>query len=279
MTSTWFGEPVLHVGGPKLAALVSPSRGGKIVSLVDETGREWLAQPASPLPPPAEPGAVFTEAELCGWDECAPTVDDDTYLDEHGQPARLGDHGDLWTQRWQHDGSQVRATSPSMGFEFSRSITPTGRGLRMEYVVRSARDIPLLWAAHPQFIAPPGSRVQVPKGTVLRAQDGSTLDDDVLLMDSYADGECRKFHADPAIRVGWASLVLPTEERLTLYWSASAPYLGIFMDAAAIARDRVAVIEPMSAWPDSLSAAVDSGHVARVTPDAPLTVRLEVGIG
>jgi hypothetical protein len=274
MTSTWFGEPVVRVGGPKLAALVSPSRGGKIVSLVDETGREWLAQPATPLPPPAEPGTVFTDAELCGWDECAPTVDRDTY-----DGAHLGDHGDLWTQRWQHDGSQMRTKSPSIGFDFSRSITATGRGLRMEYVVRSARDIPLLWAAHPQFVAPPASRVQLPAGTVLRAQDGSTLDDDVLLMDSYADGECRKFHADPSERVGWASLVLPTEERLTLYWSASAPHLGIFMDAAAIAHERVAVIEPMSGWPDSLSAAVDSGHVARIRPDRPLTIRLEIGVG
>ncbi len=173
----------------------------------------------------------------------------------------------------------MRATSPSLGFTFSRSITPTGRGVRLEYVVRSARDIPLLWAAHPQFVAPPGSRVELPKGTVLRGQDGASLDPDVLLMDSYADGECRKFHADPGIRVGWASLVLPTDERLTLYWSASAPYLGIFMDAAAVARERVAVIEPMSGWPDTLSAAVDSGHVARVSPEHPLTVRLEVGIG
>ena len=120
---------------------------------------------------------------------------------------------------------------------------------------------------------------------MLRAQDGSILDDDVLLMDSYADGECRKFHADPGERVGWASLVLSPDEgssaveRLTLYWSSSAPYLGIFMDAAAIAAERVAVIEPMSGWPDSLTAAVDAGHVARVTPDAPLTVRLEIGIG
>lgn len=274
MTSTWFGEPVLRVGGPKLAALVSPERGGKIVSLVDETGREWLAQPASPLPPPAEPGAPFAESGLHGWDECAPTVDDDSW-----DGARLGDHGELWTQRWQHDGSQVRATSPSMGFGFSRSIMPTGRGLRLEYVVRSARDIPLLWAAHPQFVAPPGSRVQVPRDTVLRAQDGSELGPEVLEIDSYADGECRKFHADPGERVGWASLVLANDERLTLYWSASAPYLGIFMDAAAIAAERVAVIEPMSGWPDSLSAAVDSGHVARVTPDHPLTIRLEIGVG
>ena len=270
----WFGEEVIRVGGPKLAALVSPSRGGKIVSLVDESGREWLAQPTSPLPPPAEPGDVFTAAELCGWDECAPTVDDETW-----DGARLGDHGDLWTQRWAVEGSQVRATSPALGFSFSRSITPTGRGLRMEYVVRSARDIPLLWAAHPQFVAPPGSHVQLPAGTVLRAQDGSELDHDVLRMDSYADGECRKFHADPATRVGWASLVLPSDERLTLYWSSSAPYLGIFMDAAAIARERVAVIEPMSGWPDTLSQAVESGHVARITPDRPLTVRVEVGIG
>jgi hypothetical protein len=277
--STWMGEPVIRIGGPKLAALVSPSRGGKIVSLVDENDREWLAQPASPLPPPAEPGAAFTAAELCGWDECAPTVDRDTYFDEHGEGVDLGDHGDLWTQRWQDHGTQLRVTSPSLGFDFARSIGATGRGLRLEYVVRSQRDLPLLWAAHPQFIAPPGSRVQVPNGTVLRGQDGSELGPEVLEIDSYADGECRKFHADPAERVGWASLVLPSDERLTLYWSASAPYLGIFMDAAAVARERVAVIEPMSGWPDSLSAAVDSGHVARITPDRPLTIRLEIGVG
>ncbi len=273
------GEPVVRIGGPKLAALASPSRGGKIVSLVDATGREWLAQPTSPLPPPAEPGTPFTDAELCGWDECAPTVDADTSTGDGFEDVQLGDHGDLWTQRWHDGGTQLSVTSPSLGFRFSRSIVPTGRGLRLEYIVRAQRDIPFLWAAHPQFVAPPGSRVQVPNGTVLRGQNGSILDHDVLRMDSYADGECRKFHADPGVRVGWVSLVLPSDERLTLYWSASAPYLGIFMDAAAVARERVAVLEPMSGWPDSLTAAVDSGHVARITPDAPLTVRLEIGVG
>jgi hypothetical protein len=274
VTSEWLGEPIERIGGPVLSIGIAPQRGGRIVSIVDDTGREWLAQPATAPPPPARGDADFVGAGLFGWDECAPTIDQDSH-----EGVALGDHGDLWSQAWTVDGATMRATSPSLGVELSRSLGPTGRGVRFEYVARSARAVPWLWAVHPAFRAPAGSRLQLPIGTRLLAQDGAELGDDVLDLDSYERGTCRKFHAHPEDRVGWASLVLATGERLTMRWSASLPYLGIFIDAAMLYDEPVVLIEPQTGWRDSLTDAIANGHVATITPEQPFVARVEVTIG
>ena len=272
--SVWSGEPIERIGGPVLSVGIAPQRGGKIVSLEDDTGREWLAQPSAPLPPPARGDADFVAAGLAGWDECAPTVDPDTY---EGVP--LGDHGDLWSQAWTVQGAAMRATSPSLGVELTRSLSTTGRGVRFEYVARSTRAVPLLWAVHPAFRAPAGSRLQLPADTRLVAQDGSPLGAEALELDAYEPGVCRKFHADPDQRVGWASLVLASGERLTMRWSASLPYFGVFIDTGMLYDEPVVLIEPQTGWRDSLTDAIANGRVATVTPEQPLIARVEVAIG
>ncbi|WP_146192463.1 hypothetical protein [Cellulomonas sp. WB94] len=159
--STWRDEPAHRVvGGTGLTALVVPGRGGKIASLRDGTGREWLAQPGPTLPAPARGPVSFVDAEMCGWDECAPTVDADT-LD--GTP--LADHGEAWTTPWTSRAAGAWGyDGRSLPYRFSRRIEPTGTGLDLVYTAEATAGgpVPFQWAAHPQFVAPPGSRVVLP---------------------------------------------------------------------------------------------------------------------
>lgn len=89
-TQTWHGEPALRLASSELEVIVLPHRGAKIASLIDSAGRQWLAQPEAGALPQVGYGTSFTDAEMCGWDEMAPTI----------VSAALPDHGEIWAVPW-----------------------------------------------------------------------------------------------------------------------------------------------------------------------------------
>ena len=273
-TATWCGEPVLEVDGDGWRVQVSPARGGKIVSL-RHGGLEWLAQPALPLPPPAPPGATFVQAEMCGWDECAPSID----ACEAGG-ARVPDHGDLWTGRWWVDGDWLRATGPSLGYEIARRVVADGPAARFEYRARATgtRPVPFLWAAHPQFVAPPGSVLEVATDAtealdvLARPAVPVPLGPATCAIDTVPVGGCRKLYLEPGARASSVTLRRPEGVSLTMTWDLdAAPYVGLWFDRGAYSRDDVVAIEPSTGFYDSLASAVGNGLVATLRPGAELT--------
>ncbi|TDN91577.1 hypothetical protein [Microbacterium sp. BK668] len=274
----WPDGDTVVVQGPGLRAVVLPRRGGKIVSLRDDDGREWLAQPESPVGPPARPGDGFLAAEMAGWDECAPTivaceVDDLT----------LPDHGSLWTAKGRAVGRTVTLVDDTLGFRFERSIEPSGRGLRFDYrVTTPTRTIPFLWAAHPQFAAPPGTIVRVPAHVTTavdvldpalpeRPWDGATAS-----IDDLDEGECRKVYVHPETPVFAASLSR-RDATLSMRWSAACPYLGVWMERGLYRSGPVVAIEPSTSYFDALDVALAAGRTPTVSPEKPLawTIWLE----
>lgn len=261
--SSWCGEPVLAVAGDGWDARVSPRRGGKIVSL-RALGVEWLAQPMLPLPPPAEPGAAFTDAEMCGWDECAPSI-----VSCAVGGREIPDHGELWTQPWMPDGDWLTAVGPSFDYQLARRLVSLGSTLRIEYVIRTGNeDVPFLWAAHPQFVAPAGSEVRC-ETTATRVLDvmrepavAVELGAALCRTDTLEPGGCRKFYLAPEDSAASVSLVRPGGQRLTMTWAAEvAPYLGIWLDRCAWSREPVVAIEPATGHYDSLRTALQRGLV------------------
>ena len=139
----------------------APTR-GKIASLTSPS-HEWLSQPAGELPLRSPCGLGFVEAEMCGWDECAPTI-------VAGQTAAgtvLSDHGDLWDQAWHWSRTAEALTTWAHGLDWAytltRTIRPIEGGFRLDYEVSSndPGPQPFLWAAHPQFLAEPDSWVEL----------------------------------------------------------------------------------------------------------------------
>lgn len=278
--AVWRDEPVVEVRSGGASVTVSPARGGKVVSLRDRTGHEWLTQPAPhvKLPAPAQPGAVFTDAEMCGWDECAPTI-----VAGPAAGAELPDHGELWTQRWWARGDEAGVVGPSFGYRFTRRVEPVPAGFAFHYEVRAAdRPFPFLWAAHPQFIAPPGARVVVDAGdTVWDVLPDPAVslgwDPGLAQMDTVPPGGCRKFYLGPERSVSSAELWLSDDHRLQLVWDARVlPYLGVWFDARLHSRENVIALEPSTGFYDSLERAVRLGTVPIVRPGTPLTWTLEL---
>jgi hypothetical protein len=275
----WAGERVQVVAGPGLRATVAADRGAKIVSLRDDAGHEWLAQPAR-WQPPARPGAAFVESEMCGWDECAPTI---VECQPSGWPV-VPDHGDLWDVAWSADGEVLRGRSRSLDVELSRTIRPCASGLRIEYEARpTVARTPFLWAAHPQFTAPPGSRVAIAVSAVVDAMHQPGVrrpwTDDLAGIDAVLPGQCAKYYAPPEVPVGRAELTVQGRGMLTMTWDAAvAPYVGVWFDHCAYAREPVIAIEPTTGYFDSLDDAIRSDRILYLETGSPARWAIELSV-
>ena len=274
--TTWRGEPAERVvGGAGLKAVVVPGRGAKIASLVDGDGREWLAQPAPILPRPASPGVAFVDADMCGWDECVPTVDADTVGD-----VALPDHGEAWTAPWspREDGAWG-FDGRALPYRFSRAVEGTGTGLRLTYeVVGTGEEAgPLLWAAHPQFAAGPGSRIVLPPEVhqvagVYGVPARAAWTPDLASVDALPDGAALKFWVDRENPASWAGLAAADGSMLRLSWDLSlVPYLALWVDAAMFSRERVVALEPSTGSGEALSRAAQDGSCLWLEPGVPVT--------
>jgi len=259
-------ERLVRIDGPALSAVVAPERGGKIISIVDARGVEWMAAPDREVGVAARPGDDFLKAEMAGWDECAPTIVACTV-----DKVDLADHGELWTKLFTVDGASVWVDDDTLGYRFTRTIVPTAEGLLLRYAVTAgARDVPFLWAGHPQFRAPEGTRILLPTSvqTVIDVMDpalpvlrwsahlGSI---DTIERDGY-----RKVYVNPDEAASSATLLHPDGNALQLSWSSECRYLGLWYDKFAFRAEPIIAIEPATAYFDSLSTAIENGRVAIV---------------
>lgn len=270
-------DGLLTVAGDGLTAVVNPSRGAKIVSLTDRAGYQWL------LPPDdgerAGRAVAFTDAEMGGWDECAPSI----IACPAPDGTMIPDHGDLWNAGWSAEDACVRIQGSSLPYTLSRTHLSTAGGLRLEYEVTASAAVPWLWAAHPQFAAPPGTRVLIDASTVVDVHDPSAprlaWSDELSCIDTVAAGGCRKLYLDPSEQCGQVTLAVPGQGRLQLRWDASvAPYLGLWFDAGAYARAPAIALEPSTGYYDSLTTAIAHKRILTLNPDRPVRWFVEVTV-
>jgi galactose mutarotase-like enzyme len=218
---------------------------------------------------------------MAGWDECAPTISACEVAGTH-----LPDHGDAWDAVWvpgDADGV-LRHRGTSLPYALERRIeqTPKG-GLKISYRAEATGGaVPFLWAAHPQFAAPPGTRVDLspePDVVVDVLEDGwprRRWNSSLSRVDTLSRGACRKVYLAPGEPLHAVDIVRPTGERLRLSFSDSVPYLGLWFDNAAYARSPVIAVEPSLGFADSLRTAVERGMAATLVPGEPLEWSLEV---
>lgn len=281
----WDGVPCVGVISIAGSVVIAPDRGGRIVSLRDATGREWLAAPDPAtwhLPMATD---QFVESDMAGWDECAPTI-----LATSWEGIEYPDHGDLWHRAWNLDEigpGRVSVTGNAGWLSVRRVLTATGTGFRLDYEARSTatEPRPFLWAAHPQLRAPRGTRVLLPPHVteVVDAIDPAAttraLSQDLCGISSLARGGTRKFYTPATVRVAAATLVHPDGARLGFRWDDTlVQWVGVWMDRAAFSREDVIAIEPSTGWFDSASAAASNGTCAWLAADAPLQWWLEIDL-
>lgn len=336
----------IHLGAPGSIQLkVAPWRGGKITSLRDRRGKEWLLTGTLA---PARTGGAFVDAEMFGWDECAPTVDATTLpatgttrngtpdnTPSSTPPVALSDHGDLWDQAWEIAGLDdapapmwltLRARGTDWPYEFTRTITiegpadaaletgepgasadgdatadgdvavdgGTGEGrtsrgndgaggggtVRLDYAVTSHDTVarPFLCVAHPQFVAPRGSRVEIAVKNMVRTQPSpeTVVAWDPALPD-IADGETGKWWSPADEHVTSGTLIHPDGGRLTVSARGDAVrWYGVWADGGVYAAARAIALEPATGWYDDTAAAQRSGRVLTLEPGETATWQVNI---
>lgn len=278
----WHGVGAHRLESEVVSVVVLPTRGAKIASLVDQTGREWLAQPVAGELAPAECGARFAEAEMSGWDEMAPTV---------RSPGRP-DHGEVWAVPWTvlHEDAaalEVEVEGRDSSYVLRRRLELTSTGLRLGYHVRAgALAVDFLWMAHPQFRADPGSTVIVPgppRHLVTideTAAHPSTWRSPALapLAEVPVGAGC-KVWCPPDSAPEQASLVHSDGASLTLAWdSRKVPFLAVWADHCRGSREPVIALEPSLGFGDDVDTASARGQVARLAPRTEIEWSLEVDL-
>ncbi|WP_353112840.1 hypothetical protein [Microbacterium sp.] len=260
----WRGLPAWQLSDGGTSAVVVPGRGAKIVSLRDGGGREWLAQGDGRAVP--APGIPFEEAEMCGWDECAPTVSP--------SPTPRGDtapdHGEAWDRAWKEVDGGLEIDLPSVGVRLRRTtaLHPDGT-LALTYRARAGiRGTTLLWAAHPLFRLGARDRISVDASAALWDVSGEpAAPTSRTRPEAPAPGSSVKFYTAPQERPRWARIDRPDGSGLTMTWRGAAiRTLGVWIDRSRFATEDVVAFEPSTGWYDSLEAATHAGRVLRLAP-------------
>lgn len=272
---------------------LDPARGGKITSLLDRrSGREWLLTPAQSSGSPAGYGASFVDQELSGWDEMLPTIVACEMPGEDG-PVELPDHGEVWSVPWETTSEsptaitlQVQARRWRVACERTVEVVAADAA-RLTYRLANHGGcrVPVLWAAHPQFLWRSGSRVELPSqvDAVLDVTTGpepvETVWDEPLerLLDHLEAGRGHKVWTLPGQRPAWARLRDADGGSLTMAFDPDVlPYVGVWWDARAYAPRPTVAIEPATGFYDDLSAAVAAGRVPWLAPDGVLEWTIEL---
>jgi len=281
------------VSGPGLRAEVHAGRGARIVSLRSDDGFEWLL-PSEPTAA-AGPGQPFVREGMGGWDEVAPTVQvDPDLLDSRGRPLPvLPDHGDVWNVPWTVGRATPNHLEASVGMgslpiKLERTISATGSGLRLDYraSTTSKVPVPLLWCAHPQFTAGPGTAVELESlgrpiaPALVEMYPGEGVRREFPAGDMHRRlpaGTSLKAFVDPLVKADAAVLRHPSGQSLRLAWDPSQlPYLGLFWDNGEFTPGPVLAVEPSTAWGERLSTAVSQGMAPTVSMDQPVNWHLDL---
>lgn len=246
---------------------VRRDRGAKITAITLANGHEWLVQ-ADHEGGGCDADAEFIDAEVCGWDEIAPTL----------TSPGVRDHGEVWHGPWAllhlDERRLVLETRGERGqFVLRREIGMTVFGMRIDYAARSLRgEIPFLWMAHPQFRAPAGTVVRFsphqdgwveafgphPGESVSRGLPANPVE-------CVAAGSGRKFWTRSGAAPRSMTIDHPNNASLTMTWEGPISDFALWIDNGWKASEPIVCPEPSTSFGDDVDVAAAAGRALVLT--------------
>lgn len=172
----------LVLANAHLSVEALPGAGGKLTSLRDSSGREWLwRSPRLPLKAPTYGASYVREHDSGGFDECFPSVAEGPFPAEPWRGVAIPDHGELWGLAWDCERTEHGLTMGVDGvrfpyrFERSLMLCADAPEVRLRYRVlnRAPFPFPFIWSSHPLLAIRPGMRLLLPEGALMRVYGGS----------------------------------------------------------------------------------------------------------
>ncbi len=285
---SWNGLDAWFLADDRLEAIVLPTHGGKIISLIDvATGRDWLwKNPHLPLKLPSldrgdQATAFVREYDTGGFDECFPAVSEGPYPSAPWHDRRIPDHGVLWAADWhaekEADTLVMVARMRQFPMRFERRISLRDGRLRIDYQASNPTDhpFPFIWSAHPLLALEEGMRIDLPVGHGMEVYGSDRLGDrhtpviwphaSGLDLSRVANRGYSAKLAGSAPSRGWVALALRDRSLRIAYDPHDVTDLGLWLNMGGWSPHSDFApyfnlgLEPCIGWGDDLAYAVSHG--------------------
>jgi galactose mutarotase-like enzyme len=260
-----------------LQVTVLPGIGAKVFDLIHRpTGHNFLWHNPRIAPQPYPIEANFDNYWCGGWDDAFPTCEACLFRGE--QYPNLGELRSIdWAVEAQSDGSvSLSAPGPISAVAAKKTVRLLGRSVEMEYEVTNLgpAGIDFLWGTHPAYAIDGGTILHVPARTgivgsasdpslgapgqrypwpVLETAGGSL--DMTRTLPSAANVSCGHYATE--LSAGWYALEHAGRQQSLLFEFdlEICPYLWMWLSYGGWRGYHVAVIEPWTSYPVTLSEA------------------------
>ena len=165
-------KDALELKNESMTVRFLPKAGGKIISIKDSKGREYLSRSDRPYMQ-RKLGMKYGDTEFDGIDECFPSMGGCAYPAEPYKGKPTGDHGETSQLPWTHikgDGLTLQVKGVNFPYVFTRKATLDGKTLVLDYTVKNTGKAPLYHAYvfHPLFKGETGCFIELSPETEVK---------------------------------------------------------------------------------------------------------------
>jgi hypothetical protein len=236
-------RPAVGIASGRLSALFLPGDGGKLASLRDAQGREYMAQAPGEVYLPLAYDDSYVDSECSGFDDMFPTIDpftrDGVHYPDHGEVCRMP------LECRVADGCiELCASSRAFGYRFEKRVSTLDGGLRLHYRIENRGDarLPCLWAAHCMLAGEDGAEpiAPYPHGA------------DRKMMFGEVGGSTYKYYYTQAMNDGYCGCHYPARGSSVMFRfdAKTIPHLGVWINNGGFKGMRCIALEPCTALYD-----------------------------
>ncbi len=289
------GVEAVILANDRLRVVLLPDLGGKIWEITHlGTGRQLLWHNPRLVPAPVAFGAGYDDNFLGGWDELFPNDLPEVLA---GEP--YPDHGEVWSVPWTCEvlpgpdaAVRLAVTTRISNCTLVRTVrlAPGSDAVDVELSITngSGAPLPMLHKQHLAVDLPPGSRIDLPQGTVeigdfgrpRAGAAGDTFDWPTCEGIDFAaaptdDGAVSEFLFVSGLDDGWCACTGPDGTGIGLVFDGTThPSVWTFASWGGWRNHRVAVLEPCTGTGLSVADGVAAGRHRTLAAGETLTTSL-----
>ena len=300
--STYRDVLALELDTGKFRIKFLPENGGRLISLIDERGREWMASESGDHYRELSLDSSYVDADVCGMDDMFPTIDPEIAPVEGGcrKGVLYNDHGEIARScydQWSIEDGMIRMgfTSTRLLYRYEKLVRalPDGAALISYKITNLSSDpFPFLWAGHCMLAAVPGGKVELPFQQEAEAEmcfdenleygpKGANVrvTDDMLISRSFSpDGNAYKFYYLDKTPAGVIRYTVGGHSFVMEYDETKLPYVGVWMNNGKFKGFPCVTPEPCTVAFDKVTEARRRGQQSVIRPGESFSFNIKISI-
>lgn len=291
----------LEVDSGAIRVQFLPDNGSRLISLIDKSGREWMASESGEHYRPIGPGTSYVGGDVCGMDDMFPTIDPEIAPVPGGvrQGAEYDDHGEVCRNGFDfkiEDGKAVMSfTSTRLAYKYDKVCYAGKDGeVVIDYHIEnlSSDPFPFLWAGHCMLASEEGGYVDLPyaEGSVAEICFDDNAEygkrgDQMLVTKKHLTSEAfspkgnayKFYYLDPTPK-GEIKYVVGDSAFVMEYDKDKIPYVGVWMNNGSFKGFPCATPEPCTVAFDKVSEGDKRGMHSVIAPFGSFDFTLKISV-